>query len=85
MGFTDYGPLLQQPLRRSAWSEEALAELDQGIALDPSEPDIAFLLRQKCQAYSYLGQYEKAIPTCEKSSTDERFVYPFIYLTADYD
>ena len=49
-------------------SQEALAELDQGIALDPSGPDIAFILRQKCKAYSFLGQYEKAIPTCEKVS-----------------
>jgi DNA-binding winged helix-turn-helix (wHTH) protein/TolB-like protein/tetratricopeptide (TPR) repeat protein len=65
-------------------SEEALVELDQGIALDPSGRDIAFLLRQKCKAYSYLGQYEKAIPTCEKSATDRQFMYPFIYLTADY-
>ena len=65
-------------------SEEALAELDQGIALDPSGRDIAFLLRQKCKAYSFLGQYEKAIPMCEKSATDRQFMYPFIYLTADY-
>ena len=65
-------------------SEEALAELDQGIALDPSGRDIAFLLRQKCKAYSYLGQFEKAIPTCEKSATDERFVYPYVFLTADH-
>ena len=71
-------------LIRLGRSEEALAELDQGLALDPSGPDIAFLLRQKCKAYSYLGQYEKAIPTCETSATDERFVYPFVYLTADY-
>ena len=65
-------------------SEEALPELDQGIALDPSGRDIALLLRQKCKAYSYLGQYEKAIPTCEKSATDQQFLTPFIYLTADY-
>jgi TolB-like protein/tetratricopeptide (TPR) repeat protein len=65
-------------------SEEALAELDQGIALDPSGRDIAFLLRQKCKAYSFLGQYEKAIPVCEKSATDERFVYPYLFLAADY-
>jgi DNA-binding winged helix-turn-helix (wHTH) protein/TolB-like protein len=65
-------------------SEEALAELDQGIALDPSGRDIAFLLRQKCKAYSFLGRYEKAIPMCEKSATDRQFIYPFIYLTADY-
>src|SRR6202049_80403 len=65
-------------------SEEALAELDQGIALDPSGPDIFFLLRQKCKAFSFLGQYEKAIPRCEKSATDRQFMYPFIYLTADY-
>jgi len=71
-------------LIRLGRSQEALAELDQGLALDPSGPDIAFLLRQKCKAYSYLGQYEKAIPTCETSATDERFVYPFVYLTADY-
>jgi DNA-binding winged helix-turn-helix (wHTH) protein/TolB-like protein len=64
--------------------EEALAELDQGIALDPNGGDIAFLLRQKCKAYSFLGQYEKAIPICEKSATDRQFMYPFIYLTADY-
>jgi TolB-like protein len=64
--------------------EEALAELDQGIALDPSGRDIAFLLRQKCKAYSFLGQYEKAIAACEKSATDQQFYYPFIYLTADY-
>src|SRR5207248_4790637 len=65
-------------------SEEALAELDQGIALDPSGRDIAFLLRQKCKAYSLLGQYTKAIPTCEQSATNQRFVYPYIYLAADY-
>jgi TolB-like protein len=65
-------------------SEEAVAELDQGIALDPSGGDIAFLLRQKCKAYSVLGQYAKAIPTCEQSATNQRFVYPFIYLAADY-
>jgi adenylate cyclase len=65
-------------------SEEALAELDQGIALDPSGRDIAFLLRQKCKAYSYLGQYEKAIATCEKSATDQQFLAPFVYLTANY-
>jgi DNA-binding winged helix-turn-helix (wHTH) protein/TolB-like protein len=65
-------------------SEEALAELDQGIALDPNGRDIAFLLRQKCKAYSFLGQYEKAIPTCEQSATNQRFVYPFMYLAADY-
>jgi adenylate cyclase len=64
--------------------EEALAELDQGIALDPNGRDIAFLLRQKCKAYSFLGQYEEAIPICEKSATDRQFMYPFIYLTADY-
>lgn len=72
------------PLIRLGRSEEALVELDQGIALDPSGPNIAALLRQKCKAYSYLGQYERAIPTCEKSAADERFVYPFIYLTADF-
>jgi adenylate cyclase len=65
-------------------SEEALAELDQGMALDPSGPDIFFLLRQKCKAYSYLGQYEKAIATCEKSATDQQFLTPFPLLTADY-
>jgi tetratricopeptide (TPR) repeat protein len=65
-------------------SEEALAELDQGIALDPTGRDIAFLLRQKCKAYSYLGQYEKAISVCEKSATDHQFLTPFVYLTADY-
>jgi TolB-like protein/tetratricopeptide (TPR) repeat protein len=64
--------------------EEALAELDQGIALDPTGRDITFLLRQKCKAYSFLGQYEKAIPMCEQSATDRQFMYPFIYLTADY-
>jgi len=56
-------------------SEEALAELDQGIALDPNGRDIAFLLRQKCKAYSFLGRYEKAIPMCEKSATDRQFMY----------
>jgi len=65
-------------------SEEALLELDQGIALDPTGRDIAFLLRQKCKAYSYLGQYEQAIPTCEKSATDQQFLTPFPLLTADY-
>jgi DNA-binding winged helix-turn-helix (wHTH) protein/TolB-like protein len=65
-------------------SEEALAVLDQGLALDPSGPDIFFLLRQKCKAYSYLGQYERAIPICEKSATDQQFLTPFPLLTADY-
>jgi adenylate cyclase len=65
-------------------SEEALAELDQGIALDPSGRDIAFLLRQKCKAFSFLGQYENAIAACEKSATDHQFMYPFLYLAADY-
>lgn len=72
------------PLIRLGRSEEALAELNQGIALDPSGPNIAAFLRQKCKAHSYLGQYERAIPICEKSATDERFVYPFAYLAADY-
>jgi DNA-binding winged helix-turn-helix (wHTH) protein/TolB-like protein len=65
-------------------SEDALAELDRGIALDPSGPDIGFLLRQKCKAYSYLGQYENAIATCEKAATNHQIFPPYIYLTADY-
>jgi DNA-binding winged helix-turn-helix (wHTH) protein/TolB-like protein len=65
-------------------SEEALAELDEGIALDPSYSNIGFLVRQKCKAYAYLGQYEKAIATCERATTDHLYRYPFLLLTAAY-
>jgi DNA-binding winged helix-turn-helix (wHTH) protein/TolB-like protein len=65
-------------------SEEALAALDQGFAIDPTYPNIGFLVRQKCKAYAYLGQYEQAIATCEKATTDHLYLYPFIHLTAAY-
>jgi DNA-binding winged helix-turn-helix (wHTH) protein/TolB-like protein len=65
-------------------SEEAVAQADQGLALDPSGPDIGFLLRQKCKAYSYLGQYENAVATCEESATNQQLLPPYIYLTAAY-
>lgn len=65
-------------------SEEALAQIDQGLALDPTGPQIAFFLRQKCKAYSYLGQYEQAIPICERAGTDHQFLQPYVFLTADY-
>jgi DNA-binding winged helix-turn-helix (wHTH) protein/TolB-like protein len=62
--------------------EEALAQVDQGLTLDPSGPDVAYLMRQKCKAYSYMGQYEKAIATCEKAATLKEMLSPYIYLTA---
>jgi DNA-binding winged helix-turn-helix (wHTH) protein/TolB-like protein len=63
-------------------SEEALAQVDQGLTLDPSGPDVAYLMRQKCKAYSYMGQYKKAIVTCEKAATLKEMLSPYIYLTA---
>jgi tetratricopeptide (TPR) repeat protein len=39
-------------------------------------------MRQKCKAYSYMGQYEKAIVTCEKAATLKEMLSPYIYLTA---
>ena len=65
-------------------SEEALTEPDHGLAIDPTGPNIGFLVRQKCKAYSYLGQYKKAIGTCEKATTDHLYLYPFIHLTVAY-
>ena len=41
-------------------------------------------MRQKCKAYSYLGQYEKAIPTCEKAAILKEMLSPYLYLTADF-
>jgi TolB-like protein len=64
--------------------EEALAQADEGLALDPSGPDIGWLLRQKCKAYSYMGQYEKAIATCEKAATLKEMLAPYVFLTAVY-
>jgi DNA-binding winged helix-turn-helix (wHTH) protein/TolB-like protein len=64
--------------------EEALAQVDQGLMSDPSGPDVAYLMRQKCKAYSYMGQYEKAIPTCEKAATLKEMMSPYLYLTADF-
>jgi DNA-binding winged helix-turn-helix (wHTH) protein/TolB-like protein len=65
-------------------SEEALAELDQGLALDPSNFNIGFLVRQKCKAYGYLGQYENAIATSERATTDHLYLHPLLLLTAAY-
>jgi adenylate cyclase len=64
--------------------EEALAQVDQGLTSDPSGPDVAYLMRQKCKAYSYMGQYEKAIPTCEKAATLKEMMSPYLFLTADF-
>ena len=58
--------------------------MDQGLSLDPSGPDVAYLMRQKCKAYSYMGQYEKAIPTCEKAATLKEMLSLYLYLTADF-
>jgi adenylate cyclase len=64
--------------------EEALAQVDQGLTSDPSGPDVAYLMRQKCKVYSYMGQYEKAIPTCEKAATLKEMESPYLFLTADF-
>jgi adenylate cyclase len=64
--------------------EEALTQVDQGLALDPSGPDVAYLMRQKCKAHSYMGQYEKAIPACERAATLKEMMSPYLYLTADF-
>jgi DNA-binding winged helix-turn-helix (wHTH) protein/TolB-like protein/tetratricopeptide (TPR) repeat protein len=64
--------------------EEALAQVEQGLTSDPSGPDVAYLMRQKCKVYSYMGQYEKAIPTCEKAATLKEMESPYLFLTADF-
>src|SRR5215467_3852597 len=48
-------------------SAEALVEVDQGLALEPSGPSAALLWRQACKAHSYLGQYQKGIAACVKA------------------
>jgi tetratricopeptide (TPR) repeat protein len=65
-------------------SDEALAQVDQGLALDPSGRAGANLMRKKCQALSYLGKYEQAIAACEKAATLHEMMSPYFFLTADY-
>jgi DNA-binding winged helix-turn-helix (wHTH) protein/TolB-like protein/tetratricopeptide (TPR) repeat protein len=64
-------------------SKDALVEVDQGLALDQSWPG-AFLLRQRCKAYSYLGQYQEAVAACEKAASIQEMLSPYIFLTADF-
>jgi DNA-binding winged helix-turn-helix (wHTH) protein/TolB-like protein len=65
-------------------SAEALVEVDQGLALEPSGPSAALLWRQACKAHSYLGQYQKGIAACVKAAALQEMLSPYVYLTADY-
>ena len=62
--------------------DEAAAEANRGLALDPSGSDVAFLLRQKCKALSYLGLYEDAAATCRKAAVLKEMLAPYVFLTA---
>jgi len=65
-------------------SKEALLQVDQGLALDPSGPFSALLWRQRCKANSYLGEYREAITACEKAASLEDMLSPHVFLTADF-
>ena len=65
-------------------SEEALLQVDQGLALDPSGPFSALLWRQRCKADSYLGAYRDAVTACEKAASLEEMLSPYVFLTADF-
>lgn len=65
-------------------SAEALVQISQGLALEPSGPSAALLWRQACKAHSLLGQYEKGIAACVKTTALQEMRSPYVYLTADY-
>ena len=65
--------------------EEALALVDQGLALRSPEAGVsAYLLRHRCHASMALGHYEDAITACEKAASLADSWAPHVYLVAAY-
>ena len=64
--------------------EDAFAQLDQAIALDPREADSAELLRIRCRAQLSLGRYDEAISSCERAAALNNWWVNFMFLTAAY-
>jgi len=65
--------------------EEALALVDQGLALRSPEAGVsAYLLGHRCHASMALGRYEDAIIACEKAASLADSWAPHAYLAAAY-
>lgn len=78
---TDRGTLLIMVGRPA----EAVALLDQAIALDPNGFFSAKVLLLQCRALLSLAAYDRAITECESSITrGENWWYPHLLLTAAY-
>ena len=64
-------------------TDDSLSWVDKALAgeVGSLDPD---LLEKKCGAILYLGRYEEAIETCEKSAALGSDVITYVYLTAAY-
>jgi TolB-like protein len=68
----------------SGHADEALTVIDKAIALDPSAALSRFMRDNQCYAYLLLGQFDKAIASCEKSVAVGDDWWPYMFLTAAY-
>jgi class 3 adenylate cyclase/TolB-like protein/tetratricopeptide (TPR) repeat protein len=71
----------------SIWNgkpEDAFAQLNKAIALDPREADNADLLGVRCRAQLSLGHYEEAISSCERAAALNNWWVNYMFLTAAY-
>lgn len=64
--------------------EEAFAQLDKAIALDPRESDDADGLFMRCRAHLSLGHYDEAINACERSAALANDWVTDMFLTGAY-
>lgn len=71
----------------SIWNgkpQEALAQLEKAITLDPSETNDGELLSIRCRAHLSLGQYDDAIRACERGVALDNWWVTYMFLTAAY-
>ncbi len=65
-------------------ADEALPLIDKAIALEPNAALIRFMLDNQCYAHLLLGQFDKAIASCEKSVAIGDDWWPYMFLAAAY-
>jgi class 3 adenylate cyclase/TolB-like protein len=66
-------------------AEEALAQVDRALSLQPPDAPIAsYLMGSRCHAYMALGRYDDAIAACEKDASLADSWVPHVYLVAAY-
>jgi TolB-like protein len=68
----------------SGHADEALTVIDKAIAREPSAALDRFMRDNQCYAHLLLGQFDKAIASCEKSVAVGDDWWPYMFLTAAY-